>query len=168
MAASAVAGAPIHRAPSGFPERDPDLLTQNLDVMSGHAEKTELLGYGPTCQASHRSQHGRSSDAYETTTQIREHVKLTHPPGRTVPYGTRETSQSIDLDHLQPYDSLGPPGQTNTQNLMPLSRYGHRLKTHARGWKVRRIDAKTIEWTTPHGFVLHVNLTGTHRISKGQ
>ncbi|GAA1671610.1 hypothetical protein GCM10009745_12880 [Kribbella yunnanensis] len=127
---------------------------------------TELVGHGPyLVKPVIDLNKAISSDAYETTNQIREHVKLTHPT-ELFPYGTRETTNNIDLDHIQPYNPLGPPGQTNTQNLIPLSRYGHRVKTHAPGWKVRRIDPKTIEWTTPHGFVLHVNPTGTHRVPK--
>ena len=39
----------------------------------------------------------------------------------------------MDIDHIQPYDALGTPGQTNTQNLAPLGRFTHRVKTHARG-----------------------------------
>ncbi|MEU4292536.1 hypothetical protein AB0E63_30295, partial [Kribbella sp. NPDC026596] len=31
------------------------------------------------------------------------------------------------------------------------------------GWNVRRLDHKTLEWTTPHGFTFHVNPTGTHQ-----
>lgn len=70
----------------------------------------------------------------------------------------------MDLDHLRPYDPLGPPGQTSTTNLAPLGRYPHRVKTHAPGWDVRRIDHKTLQWTTPHGFRFHVDSTGTHRM----
>ena len=36
------------------------------------------------------------------------------------PYGTRETRRGEDLDHIEPYDPLGPPGQTNTGKLAPL------------------------------------------------
>ncbi|MGW7687161.1 hypothetical protein ACWGID_40850, partial [Kribbella sp. NPDC054772] len=59
---------------------------------------------------------------------------------------------------------LGPPHQTNTTNLAPLSRYAHRVKTHAHGWNLRRLDHQTLEWTTPHNFTFHVDPTGTHRI----
>jgi hypothetical protein len=72
----------------------------------------------------------------------------------------------MDLDHIQPYNPKGPPGQTNTHNLAPLGRFTHRVKTLAPGWKVRRIDAKTLEWTTPHGFVFRVDPTGTHPIPR--
>jgi hypothetical protein len=123
---------------------------------------TELVGYGPyIVKPVIDLNNAVSRDAYEATAQIREHIKLIHPV-ELFPYGTRETTSSIDLDHIEPYDPLGPPGQTNTQNLAPLGRFGHRVKTHARGWKVRRIDPKTLQWTTPHGFVVRVDPTGTH------
>ncbi len=104
-----------------------------------------------------------SVDAYEIPDRIRERVKLTHPV-ELFPFGTQETHRGMDLDHIQPYDPLGPPGQTSTTNLAPLGRYGHRVKTHAHGWTVHRLDPKTLEWTTPHGFTFHVDPTGTHRV----
>ncbi|WP_405058867.1 hypothetical protein OG474_39905 [Kribbella sp. NBC_01505] len=127
---------------------------------------TELTGYGPyIVKPVIDLNKAVSSDAYESTGQIREHVKLTHP-AELFPYGTRETTNHIDQDHLEAYDPDGPPGQTNTDNLIPLSRYAHRVKTHASGWTVHRIDAKTIEWTTPHGFIFRIDPTGTHRMPK--
>ncbi|GAA1704681.1 hypothetical protein GCM10009745_60190 [Kribbella yunnanensis] len=130
---------------------------------------SELIGYSPyTVKPVIDLNHAVSVNCYEATERIRERVKLTHPV-ELFPYGTRETNHSIDLDHLEPYDPLGPPGQTCTTNLAPLGRYAHRVKTHARGWNVRRINPTTLEWTTPHGFVFHVNPTGTHRvITEGQ
>jgi hypothetical protein len=130
------------------------------------SQLTEVVGHGPyLVKPVIDLNDAISSDAYEASDRIRERVKLIHPV-ELFPYGTRETSNSIDLDHIEPYDPLGPPGQTNLQNLAPLSRFGHRVKTHAPGWKVRRIDAKTLAWTTPHGFVFHVDPTGTHPISQ--
>ncbi|MFC9691089.1 hypothetical protein ACFTSF_21235 [Kribbella sp. NPDC056951] len=128
---------------------------------------SELIGYSPyTVKPVIDLNHAVSVNCYEASERIRERVKLTHPV-ELFPYGTRETNHSIDLDHLKPYDPLGPPGQTNTQNLAPLGRYAHRVKTHARGWNVRRINPTTLEWTTPHGFVFHVDPTGTHRVVPG-
>ena len=74
----------------------------------------------------------------------------------------------MDLDHIQPYNPLGPPGQTNTQNLAPLRRFTHRVKTHAPGWNVQRLDPTTLQWTTPHGFTFHVTPTGTTRTNHPQ
>jgi Domain of unknown function (DUF222) len=124
----------------------------------------ELVGHGPyVVKPVIDLNEAISVDAYETPDRIRERVKLTHPV-ELFPYGTRETHPGMDLDHIQPYDPLGPPGQTNTTNLAPLGRLSHRVKTHAHGWSVHRIDPKTLEWTTPHGFTFHVDPTGTRRV----
>ncbi len=124
----------------------------------------ELIGYGPyTVKPVIDLNDAVSVDAYEIPDRIRERVKLTHPV-ELFPFGTQETHRGMDLDHLQPYDPLGPPGQTSTLNLAPLGRFGHRVKTHAHGWTVHRLDHQTLEWTTPHGFTFHVDPTGTHRV----
>ncbi|HWD77998.1 MAG TPA: hypothetical protein VG497_03930 [Kribbella sp.] len=126
----------------------------------------ELIGHGPyTVKPVIDLNEAVSVNAYEIPPRIRERVRLMHPV-ELFPYGTRETGDGIDLDHIQPYDPHGPAGQTSTGNLAPLGRFGHRVKTHARGWSVRRIDDKTLEWTTPHGFTFHVDHNGTHRISR--
>ncbi|TDD62670.1 hypothetical protein E1263_02835 [Kribbella antibiotica] len=130
------------------------------------SQLSELIGYGPyIVKPVIDLNDAVSVNCYEATDRIRERVKLTHPV-ELFPFGTRETSGSIDLDHLEPYDPLGPPGQTSTTNLIPLSRYSHRLKTHARGWNAHWINPTTLEWSTPHGFVFHVDATGTRRITK--
>jgi hypothetical protein len=130
------------------------------------SQLSELIGHGPyTVKPVIDLNDAVSANAYEIPDRIRERVRLIHPV-ELFPYGTRETNGSLDLDHLEPYDPLGPPGQTSTTNLAPLGRFGHRVKTHARGWNVRRLDHKTLEWTTPHGFVFEVGPTGTHRVSE--
>ncbi|MEU0093281.1 hypothetical protein ABZ004_21990, partial [Kribbella sp. NPDC006257] len=55
------------------------------------------------------------------------------------------------------------PGQTSTDNLTPLGRLSHRIKTHG-GWNVTRLDNDTLEWTTRYGFTLHVTHRGTYLI----
>ena len=128
------------------------------------SQLAELVGHGPyTVKPVIDLNDAVSVNAYEIPTRIRERVRLIHPV-ELFPYGTRETSDTIDLDHIEPYDLHGPTGQTSTTNLAPLGRFGHRVKTHARGWSVHRIDHKTLEWTTPHGFTFHVDPDGTHRI----
>ncbi|MEU4607106.1 DUF222 domain-containing protein [Kribbella sp. NPDC023972] len=124
---------------------------------------TELIGHSPyVVKPVIDLNDAVSVDAYEIPDRIRERVKLTHPV-ELFPYGTRETHRTMDLDHIQPYDPLGPPGQTNTQNLAPLRRFAHRVKTHGHGWHVQRLTPTTLEWTTPHGFTFHVTPTGTTR-----
>jgi hypothetical protein len=104
-----------------------------------------------------------SVNAYEIPHRIRERVKLTYPVEQ-FPYGTGETTNSTDLDHVVPFDPTGPPGQTSTKNLRPLRRFSHRVKTHA-GWKVRALDDHALEWTTKHGYKFRVDHTGTHPIT---
>jgi hypothetical protein len=101
-------------------------------------------------------------DAYEISAAIRERIKLTYPVEQ-FPYGTAHTTNTTDLDHIRPYDQLGPPKQTSTTNLAPLRRFTHRLKTHGR-WQVRRLDDGALEWTSPHRFIFRVDHTGTHPI----
>ena len=103
-----------------------------------------------------------SVDAYEIPRRISEHLKLRYPIEQ-FPYGTAETGINTDLDHIKPYDKNGPPGQTNTDNLNPLGRLSHRIKTHG-GWNVTRLDNDTLEWTTRYGFTLHVTHRGTYLI----
>jgi hypothetical protein len=78
------------------------------------------------------------------------------------PWGTAETTSATDLDHIEPYTTAGPPGQTGTENLAPESRFHHRVKTFGR-WTVRRLPGRALEWTSPHGFKWRVDPTGTHR-----
>ncbi|TCO32669.1 uncharacterized protein DUF222 [Kribbella steppae] len=123
---------------------------------------SELVGHGPyVVKPVIDLNDAVSVDAYEIPDRIRERVKLIHPV-ELFPYGTRETHAAMDLDHIEPYDPLGPPGQTTPANLAPLRRFPHRVKTHGR-WKVRRLDPRTLEWLTPNGFAFHVDPTGTHR-----
>jgi hypothetical protein len=101
-----------------------------------------------------------SADSYEIPQRIREHIKLRYP-AEQFPYGTGDTSRTIDLDHIEPFNPNGPPQQTNTNNLIPLRRFSHRVKTHGH-WQSRRLTDDAIEWTTRHGFKFIVDHQGTH------
>jgi len=123
----------------------------------------EFIGYGPYLVRPVIDLKKRIAvDAYEVPDRIRERVKLIHP-FEQFPFGTAETSMSTDLDHIKPYDPTGPPEQTSTDNVIPLRRFSHRLKTHA-GWRVRRTSDGALLWTSPHGFEFRVDHRGTHRI----
>jgi hypothetical protein len=63
--------------------------------------------------------------------------------------GCPTRSRHCDLDHIDPYDDTGPPGQTHPGNLAPLCRRHHRAKTHGR-WRYRRLPDGTYAWTSPH------------------
>jgi hypothetical protein len=69
-------------------------------------------------------------------------------------------ARSCDLDHIDPYDGDGPPGQTRPSNLAALCRRHHRAKTFA-GWAYRRVPDGTYLWTSPHGTTYSVGPDGT-------
>ena len=75
--------------------------------------------------------------------------------------GCRRDSRSCDLDHITAYIPMndgGPPGQTNPQNLAPLCRTHHRIKTFtARDYK--RTDHGSYTWTAPTGHQYDVHPT---------
>jgi len=72
-------------------------------------------------------------------------------------------ARRCDLDHLDPYvdrDQGGPPGQTSTDNLAPLCRLHHRMKTHG-GWTYTMVEPGVFLWTSPHGHTWLRDHTGT-------
>ena len=90
------------------------------------------------------------ADGYEIPTGLRRRIALACPAS-TFPYSP--TTTGTDLDHTLPYrpaDDGGPPGQTRLDNLGPLSRAEHRLKTHS-PWQLRQPQPGTYLWRSPHG-----------------
>jgi hypothetical protein len=79
------------------------------------------------------------------------------------PYSGAEATTRMDQDHITPYDRAGPPGQTTTDNLIPLGRLHHRVKTFG-GWRSRRLPSGSVDWTSPHGFRFVVDHLGTHQL----
>jgi hypothetical protein len=80
------------------------------------------------------------------------------------------TSRSRDLDHTIPYTRLdqgGLPRQTRTDNLGPMSRRSHRIKTHSR-WKVWQVEDGVFVWQAPHGHHYLVDNTGTHPVTRSR
>jgi hypothetical protein len=107
-------------------------------------------------------------DAYETPDRLREAMRLLRP-GDVFPFAA-STRRTLDLDHVDPYKPPGkgrPPGQTRLENLAPLTRFHHRLKTHAGGWALRTIEPGVYLWRTPHGWYYQVDATGTHPLPRG-
>ncbi|MFC0625943.1 DUF222 domain-containing protein [Kribbella deserti] len=105
-----------------------------------------------------------SVDAYEVPHRIREWMKLRYPVP-VFPWSTGETTLRTDLDHVTPYDKNGPPGQTSTTNLAPLTRLPHRAKTHG-GWRYLRLPDGSVEWTSPLGTHYRVDHIGTHYLGQ--
>ena len=88
-------------------------------------------------------------------------------PYEIFPWGTLPTRR-CDLDHIRPYldpDTGGPPEQTPEQttaeNLAPLSRRHHRIKTHGR-WTLRHPRPGEYWWRTPTGHGFSVTRNGAH------
>jgi hypothetical protein len=98
-------------------------------------------------------------DRYEHPTAVRDRTAILSP-GDAFPHASG-LSRRVDLDHPVPYDPGGPPGQTGDHNAAPLTRRGHRAKTHL-GYRVSQVDRTTFVWRTPHGLHRRVDQTGTH------
>ncbi len=103
-------------------------------------------------------------DRYRPPPRMAEHVRLATPV-EIFPFGTLGCRRA-DLDHVVPYDPGGPPGQTGTLHLAPLSRMHHRVKTHGRGWVHRQPVPGVHYWRTPHGHWSRVDHRGTHVLGR--
>ena len=82
-------------------------------------------------------------DAYEVPARIAEQAALINMTC-VFPWCTR-SARRCDSDHIQPYDS---GGTTSSDNIAPLCRRHHRLKTHG-GWSYRPLEAGSFLWTQP-------------------
>ena len=103
-------------------------------------------------------------DGYEHPTAVRRRTVL-RTGGDVFPHSTG-SSGGLDHDHVRPYDPLGPPGQTGDLNDAPLTRFHHRVKTHAGGWQVTQLGLGAYRWVSPHGLVRIVTPRGT-RVVEG-
>jgi hypothetical protein len=92
---------------------------------------------------------------------------LLRSPVDVFPWATG-TSRRRDLDHTiayAPLDQGGAPGQTRTDNLAPMSRRSHRIKTHGR-WKAWQVEDGVFVWQAPHGHAYLVDRHGTHPVTR--
>ena len=108
------------------------------------------------------------ADGYEIPRRIREAMFL-QTPASVFPWGTA-TSRRMDLDHTIPYRPPargGPPGQTAVDNLGPLSRGEHRLKTHGR-WRLRQPVEGVYLWRSPFGATYLVTNAGTQDLGENE
>jgi hypothetical protein len=111
-----------------------------------------------------------SADGYQARGRVRETMVLRHPV-EVFPHGTL-SSRKADADHTVPYrppdanspsgpaTKAGPAGRTTPDNLGPLGRYHHRLKTHG-GWRCVQTGDGGFWWGTPHGHWVRVDRAGT-------
>ncbi|WP_310963822.1 HNH endonuclease signature motif containing protein [Nocardioides terrisoli] len=104
-------------------------------------------------------------DAYQFPTRIREAVMLLHPAD-AFPYSTTITRR-VDLDHCRPYSRGRPSGQTGLDNVAPLVRHHHRIKTLT-SWHEFCLSPGRWLWISPHGFAFLVDRHGTRRIDRSE
>ena len=99
-------------------------------------------------------------EAYEVPDRIvQQSILINHTC--VFPWCTR-SARSCDHDHIEPYDRGGP---TCSDNIAPLCRKHHRLKTHG-GWTYTPIEAGTFLWTSPHGYTYLRDRSGTLDVSR--
>ena len=99
---------------------------------------------------------------YQPSDRLRDQVTLFHPRC-AFPWCTR-ASATADLDHLEPWRTHDTGGGTDSENLAPLCRVHHRVKTHG-GWTYTRITTGEYLWTSPHSYRFHVTVQGTTDIT---
>lgn len=134
----------------------PHLLDQ-LGYLLGHRE----LQVTPVIDLDERV----DVNGYEHPERVAERIHLSCP-GDAFPHASR-ISREVDLDHPVPFDPDGPEGQTSSHEGQPLSRTGHRAKTHL-GYRCRRFATGEVLWRTPHGLHRIVDHLGTRAITDAE
>ncbi|MGH3350468.1 MAG: hypothetical protein ACRDPS_07355 [Nocardioides sp.] len=113
------------------------------------------LAEDPSTSSGHRIE----AAGYVPTTRQRRQAELLHEKC-SFPY-CQARAERCDLDHRLAY---ADGGRTSSQNLTPLCRRHHRMKTH-HGWRYYRIGAGTYRWRSPHGYEYVVSPVGTIDVS---
>ena len=80
------------------------------------------------------------------------------------PWCTRP-AEHCDTDHVIPYSE---GGQTASDNLAPLCRRHHRLKTHHSGWGYTVLEPGSYLWSSPHGYQFLRDHRGTTDVTRDQ
>ena len=104
-------------------------------------------------------------DAYEVPAAMREALRLSRPSS-VFPW---TSTSRPDVDHTTPFlpaAAGGPPGQTRVDNLGPMTRFAHRVKTHGRGWRHRQPVPGVYLWRTPHGFWFRTDQHGSRPLGR--
>jgi hypothetical protein len=89
---------------------------------------------------------------YTPDAELDGYLKARDPVCR-FPHSTR-SSVHADREHIVAFDRTGngQGGSTSAENMAMLSRFPHRLKTHA-GHKIKALGKGILAWTTPLGRV---------------
>ena len=120
-------------------------------------------------------------DGYEVPDRMREALHL-RTPADVFPYATN-TTRGKDIDHTLPWrpdtdpcppdpatpetgpPDAGPPHHTGLDNLGPLTRHHHRVKTRG-SWQLRQPFPGIFVWRSPHGRYYLVDHTGTTALER--
>ncbi|WP_107765134.1 HNH endonuclease signature motif containing protein [Nocardioides terrigena] len=102
---------------------------------------------------------------YRPTPEMREHVIVRD--GTCVFPWCGRNARLCDLDHVIPYDHDHPEdgGPTATDNLAPLCRRHHRLKTRGR-WRYEMTEPGVFVWTSPLGNTYLRDHTGSQPLGR--
>jgi hypothetical protein len=133
------------------------LLMEELTQLLGHARVTLAPVIDLTTSV--------SVNAYEHPQAVRDRTHL-RAVGDVFPHA-RTISRKVDMDHPQPFDATGPPGQTGDHNAAPLGRRHHRAKTHL-SYRCEQLGLTGYLWRSPHGLERLVDATGTHELDLAQ
>ncbi len=137
---------PAAPAARSWPNRSPTWCGRTRQTHQGHR------GHRPH-PAAWPSTATRSAD------RLRTRMTLRHPTC-VFPWCTRP-ARACDADHVIPHNKAGP---TTDDNLAPLCRRHHRLKTKT-AWDYHTLDVGTWIWTDPHGLHYLRNHNGTRELT---
>jgi 5-methylcytosine-specific restriction endonuclease McrA len=99
-------------------------------------------------------------EGYEVPARLREQTIL-RDHTCVFPWCTR-SARKADADHVIPY---AEGGTTSSDNIAPLCRRHHRLKTHS-SWTYTMLEPGSFLWSSPHGYQFLRDHHGTLDVSR--
>jgi len=99
-------------------------------------------------------------EGYEVPDRLREQVAL-RDHTCVFPWCNR-SARKLDADHVIPY---AEGGTTSSDNVAPLCRRHHRLKTHS-AWTHTMLEPGSFLWSSPHGYQFLRDHQGTLDVSR--
>ena len=99
-------------------------------------------------------------EGYEVPDRLREQATL-RDHTCVFPWCSR-SARKMDADHVIPY---AEGGTTSSDNIAPLCRRHHRLKTHS-AWTYTMLELGSFLWSSPHGYQFLRDHHGTLDVSR--
>jgi len=154
----------VHLTPDGIADLEGHSLLTKTQMAAWCGAPESRITVRPVIDLASTSSTDPSlaTDTYVIPEKIREHVILRD---RTCvfPWCNRN-ARRCDLDHITPFDPEGRPGQTSIDNLAPLCRRHHRLKTHS-AWTYSVIEPGSYLWRSPYGYTYLRDRGGTEDLT---